>query len=157
MSYSEEDKKAAWLILELAEQGRFEEIVAQMVASLISVGGGDPFEETLHIFGKIFQRISVLLEDDGAQVWQHLVPGGHQGDPLPWVVTDARKYPKVEVQILVLHDNGWIVVDRDRNLWEVEELSDASMPRPTKPGDIVEVLRQDLTAVDYSEIHHILN
>jgi hypothetical protein len=82
--YTEEDRYAAWLILQEANQGRPVEFIAQNIASLISVGGGDPMEELTAMMAKILNRVAELLRDDGAEIWQHLQPGGHQGDYLPY-------------------------------------------------------------------------
>jgi len=82
--YTEADRLGAWLILQEAEQGRPVEFIAQNMASLISVGGGDPMEELTAMIAKILNRVAELLRDDGAEIWQHLQPGGHQGDHLPY-------------------------------------------------------------------------
>lgn len=105
MEYSKEDKFAAWLILQGAEQGRMYEIMAQNIASHIQVTGGDPFEEFAIVMGEIVRRVGELLQDDGSQIWEHLIPCGHQGDPLPWIAVEETDW-KVLARDMVENDNN---------------------------------------------------
>lgn len=68
------EKLAVYHILQLAEQGRFEEIVAQMIASVIvaSDGGGD---EAYDLRTTIMKRVLDLMLDP-SEIWEGLLPGG---------------------------------------------------------------------------------
>jgi len=68
------ERQAVFHILQLAEQGRFEEVVAQMVSSLAlggEMGGGQIFL----MWDTIARRTLDLMMDPSA-IWEGLLPGG---------------------------------------------------------------------------------
>lgn len=75
---TKDDVKAAFLMLEMSEQGRPVEIASQYVASYIHSGGLDA-DEIRSFVGQIFARTSELLADP-AEIWDGLLPGGPSPD-----------------------------------------------------------------------------
>lgn len=72
---SEDDKKAAFLLLELAEQGRPIEVWAQWIASYIRSGGDDEGVMLTDYLSNIFARTTELLNQENL-IWNGLLPSG---------------------------------------------------------------------------------
>lgn len=84
---TEDNAKAAFLILEAAEQGRPTEFVAQFLASYI-LSGELNTEEALSFMADVLQRTCDLLHVPTA-IWDGLLPGG-PGPDLPFMIVDKR-------------------------------------------------------------------
>jgi hypothetical protein len=69
---TDSDNIAVYHILELAQQGRFEVVVAQMIASLIYCGDFTP-AQTASLVADIWERVGGLLNEGG--IWDGLLPG----------------------------------------------------------------------------------
>ena len=71
---SKSDREASWLLLQLAEQGRNVEIMAQNLASVLVSS-----EVTVDLFAEEIAAIIMRTRDlvnDQTQIWPGLVPGG---------------------------------------------------------------------------------
>ena len=71
---SKSDREASWLLLQLAEQGRNVEIMAQNLASVL-VSTSCSVEEFAGEIAAIIMRVKELIGDQ-SQIWPGLVPGG---------------------------------------------------------------------------------
>jgi hypothetical protein len=90
-----DEQRAVFFILQLAEQGRFDETIAQMIASAIlaSDGGGD---EMYQLRSRITTRMLDLIMDP-SEIWDGLLPGGpgpHNSDLLTVITMD--EYGKLD-------------------------------------------------------------
>lgn len=71
---TQDDHKAVFHILQLAEQGRFTAVVAQMIASLIH-GGEFTAPDVLQLREQILEEtLDLMLEP--SEIWNGLLPGG---------------------------------------------------------------------------------
>lgn len=75
---NEGDKQAVFHILSLAEQGRYEEIIAQMMGSYIICGDSDQGVTYRELWRQIDNRVIELLID-GSEIWEGLLPGHSVG------------------------------------------------------------------------------
>jgi len=83
---NKEDYKAAFLILEAAEQGRPVEFAAQFLASYI-VSGDINTSTSLSFLSAVLQRTDELMSDERL-IWESLLPGQENAQAPHFVVTE---------------------------------------------------------------------
>lgn len=94
MPESTEDGYTSWLLLELGQEGRPVEQVAQFMASWFVSGGMEP-DDCIEECSRIAMRVVDLMYNQ-EKIWSHLLPGGSQGDPLEHPDT-TRLHKLVEI------------------------------------------------------------
>jgi hypothetical protein len=105
-----EDRKAAFLILQLAEQGRMHETIAQMLAANYNAGGDDlaTLAEDLSI---ILGRVVELLDTTGT-IWPGLLPNVSGINPPEFEILQGSQI-RTKDQALKLVDNLAEMYDTD--------------------------------------------
>lgn len=128
-------KLAVYHILQLAEQGRFEEVVAQMVASAV-VASGDSGDEAYGLRTKITRRILDLIIDP-SEIWEGLLPGGPGVDEQGFVtmyseysdrLTQRERNVEEIVSIVGKAEEPWVTMGKLDDYFREEGLVTSPTP-----------------------------
>jgi hypothetical protein len=95
------NRYTSWLLLQLAEEGRPEEQMAQFFASMI-ISGDMQWYDITRMAAEILHRVTELSDVQG-QIWPHLLPGGSNGDPLEHPDTERIN----EIVNMVKNEDSW--------------------------------------------------
>lgn len=138
--YTDADRRDAYHLLALAESGRPAEQIAQFFASMVQTGDLDCWDIS-NLLGQIFTRAADLMSDNEAsnEIWEHLLPGGSQGDPLMHEDTQRLHHivdivgsepdTKDETVVLMLH-----AFFKDQGLISDAPIASRKAPDPDPPG-----------------------
>lgn len=143
---NKDDHKAAFLILEAAEQGRMVEFVSQNVASYIHSGNLDS-DDIRDLVVAMLGRTTELVADP-SEIWWPLLPGGEQGAPSAPIfqVYEVSDPGSVDKELLLKLIG---MLDQDQLIELVEELQ--AMPNVGRPERVL-----DLEAAEMDDVKNII-
>lgn len=144
---SQDDDKAAWLIMQLAEQGRLEEVAAQMIASAHTDGSVTPYIEAFDCLANIQKRVYELLVDyhnGDPGIWEGLLPGPGGEQPHHRVIW-GDSWITVRLMGKLTSDKGWVVKREstyEYGTWKeivFQPTPNAQNRDSIEPGDVIQI------------------